>query len=123
MDEAISALIDIYIYRRHRARRRAHLRASELDRGEEVRRGCAEVHWRPPHARATKAAEVGGRQPADDEGGDERLPDERNERAGLDTRAQGGMERGVRPTAGTGEVGARQRNATTTDDRALRQRM
>ena len=76
MDEVMSALDDEL------------LRDSELDReDEEIRRDWAEVHWRPPHARATEAAEGGERESADDEGGGVRRPEERNERAGLGTGA------------------------------------
>ena len=62
MDEALDALIgDIVLDDEP-------LSASERDRDEEVGRGWAEVHWRPPHARATTAADVEGRQAADDDG-------------------------------------------------------
>ena len=46
------------------------LRVSKCDRDEERSRGWAEVHWRPPHARAATAAEADGRRAKDEEGGD-----------------------------------------------------
>lgn len=96
---------------------------SERDWDEEMSRGWGEVHWRPPHARATTAAGVEGGRAADDGGGDEQRPYGRNGRAGAGTRAQGDTEHNVRMATESGEGGARQRHVTTTDEPALRRRI
>ena len=108
VDEAMQALIGNIVLNGELRR------ANECDRDEEVSRGWAEVHWRPPHARTTTAVGVDGRHAADDDGRDGQRPEERDERARAGTRAQGGAQRDVRTAAESGESHARQRHATTT---------
>ena len=74
MDEALDALIGDIVLDDELSQ------ISKCDRDGEESRGWAEVHWRPPHARAATAAEADGRRAEDEEGGSVRRAGGHDER-------------------------------------------